>query len=84
MKITKEQISQLVGEFTWCWGQDFFVETEIGNFHWKDPDYGGDNTIRPFNGNPQDFCKHCHCEFGRYKGKHVIEKYIGKDFTLVE
>lgn len=82
--MTKEELIRTRGEFTWCWGQDFFIETPSGNFHWKDPDYQGDNTIRPFYGTLADFCKMCHVDFGRDKGKHLIGSYVGENFTLVD
>lgn len=70
-----QDIGQLVGEFTWCWGWSFFIETSQGNFVWKDPEYGGDNTIRPYSGSYDDFCKEKNVPYGRNKGKHVIEAY---------
>jgi len=82
--MTKEELIRTRGEFTWCWSQDFFIETPLGNFHWKDPDYQGDNTIRPFYGTLADFCKMLHVDFGRAKGKHLIGSYVGENFTLVD
>jgi hypothetical protein len=43
--MTKEEVMGLEGDFTWGFDIEFFIETCQGNFIWKDPDYGGDNTI---------------------------------------
>lgn len=76
----KEQLMNVVGEFTWDFGQNFFIETPIGNFVWSDPDYYGDNTIRTFNGSIQDYFGE---GFGRCKGRHTISGYCGEDFEFV-
>lgn len=39
--ITKEKLSGMVGEFTWLFGQEFFIETSEGNFIWRNPSYQG-------------------------------------------
>lgn len=69
-------------EFTWNFGSKFLLEPKDMNiaeeyFVWADPDYGGDNTIKPFQGNPQDFTEPGFC--GRYKGIHTIRGYCGED-----
>ena len=70
-------------EFTWGYGQEFFLTTAKGNFVWSDPDYGGNNTIQPFSGSYMDWCKkRAHIPFGRDKGKHFIRDYCGKDVKL--
>ena len=46
MTITKGDLLNLIGDFTWLWNDIFFIETEQGNFVWSDPEYNGDNTIR--------------------------------------
>lgn len=83
MTIDKERLMKTVGDVTWFWGADFFIETNIGNFHWSDPDYNGDNTIRPFDGTIKDFCKKMNVSHGRDKGKKLISAYCGDKFTLV-
>lgn len=76
-KLTKEQIGDLVGDFTWDFGNKFFIETNKGNFVWSDPDYhGGTNIITPFNGSIKEFFKD---SYGRDKGTHVIKDYC-RDF----
>ncbi len=61
-----------VAEFTWMWGPSFFLETNKGNFIWDSPDYGGDNTIRPFKGTLQSYLELNDISFGRSKGSSII------------
>lgn len=83
-KMTKEKLLSMIGEFTYCWGFHFFIETSEGNFVWEDPDYGGNNTIKKFNGSLSDFLAQFNgIDFGRDKGKHYIWNYCGKDFVLI-
>ncbi len=77
--MTKEHLLSLVGDFTWFWGQTFFIETSEGNFIWSDPDYNGDNTIRSTNESLEQYCKNSNVPCGRDKGTHVIENYCGKN-----
>ena len=70
----------LVGSFTWDFGQRFFIETSEGNFVWSDPSYGGDNTIKPFAGSYDEWIGD---SFGRDKGQHVIRDYVGGDTKYV-
>ena len=81
--LTKEKILNCHGNFIWFWGQDFFVETPFGNFHWKDPDYNGDNSFTLVNMNYKEFCKFINTEFGRSKGFHEIEKYCGPNINII-
>jgi hypothetical protein len=78
-----ENILDKTGEFTWMFGPDFFIETNEGNFIWKDPDYNGDNTLRPYAGNYHDFVKECKVPYGRDKGKHIIKEYCGPDVRII-
>ena len=81
--LNRDQILALVGDFTWLWGQEFFVETSVGNFIWNDPDYGGDNTFTAFSGSYTDYLKKAGIDFGRDKGRHVISDYCGDQIVLV-
>ena len=78
-----EDILDLEGDFTWCWGMHFFVEMNSGNFVWSDPDYGGDNTLTKFVGTYQEFIKQCDVPYGRSKGNHIIRNYCGPDVKVV-
>lgn len=83
MVMSKEAIAKAVGDFTYMWGMHFFIETPLGNFVWSDPDYGGDNTMTLYNGSCKDYCKGTSPGFGRSKGKHLITRYCGENFTVV-
>jgi hypothetical protein len=79
--LTKDEVANLVGEFTWDFGCYFFIETSEGNFIWSDPDYQGDNTIKATNLSYEQWITEKNI-FGRSKGKHIIGHYCGKDFSL--
>ena len=83
MLADKEALIGAMATFTWYFGQDWLVETEFGNFHWKDPDYKGDNTMTLFNGSHIQFRDHVNVGMGRDKGLRSIEKVCGTEFTLV-
>lgn len=44
---------------------------------WSDPEYGGDNTITKYTGNPLHFTMKNFC--GRSKGTHSVRGYCGPD-----
>jgi hypothetical protein len=79
--MTKEKILDLIGEFTWDFGNSFFIETAEGNFIWRDPDYNGDNSIRQTNQSAKEYFGK---GFGRSKGKHYIKSYCGTDIVFVK
>jgi hypothetical protein len=81
--MTKEEVGNLVGSFTWLWSQQFFIETERGNFIWSDPDYGGDNTVRSVASDFKTYLFETGIEYGRDKGHHKISNYIGEDFDYL-
>lgn len=83
-EITKENLLNLVGDFTWFWDSTFFIETSIGNFIWSDPNYlGGTNIMKPYNGTYKQFLKSLDIPYGRSKGKHIISDYCGIEFILI-
>ncbi len=79
--MTKDEIGNLVGHFTWSFGCQFFIETDETNFTWNDPDYRGDGKLSIFNGSYSDWCTKIGIPYGRDKGRHLIKEYC-KDFTL--
>ena len=79
----KETIGETVGEFTWFSKCDWFIETSLGNFHWKDPGKGGDNTLTLFNGSYQDFCTKVNMAHGHDNGSRPIMCQCGRDFKLI-
>ena len=81
-KLTKEQLSSTVGHFSWDFGQNFFIETEFGNFVWSSPSYYGTNIIRRFDGSLKDYIKQSKIPYVRDKGKHIISSYCGDSWSL--
>lgn len=71
-ELTREQILKLKCNATWDFGQRFFFETEIGNFIWKDPDMGGDNSIVKTSMSLEEFCM----PMGRDKGNEILIEEI--------
>lgn len=69
--------------FSWGFSDKFFLETDKGNFIWSDPDYNGDNTIRPYKGTLEDFLKEEDISYCRDKGSHIIKEYCGDDVTII-
>ena len=70
------KILDLIGDFTWGWSDQFFIETDQGNFIWSDPQYGGDNSLKSFDGYIEDWYKIHGIDYGRSKGQHRIGDYI--------
>ncbi len=81
-QLDREKLLDSVGDFTWDFGQKFFVETEYGNFVWSDPDYNGDNSFTKYEGTYEDWMPAVSGRFGRSKGKHIIRQYCGNDIIL--
>ena len=50
---------------------------------WSDPDYGGDNTLRPYSGTYESFCADAGVASGRCKGQSTIDKFCGKDVKIL-
>jgi len=69
--------------FCWSFGMEFFLETSKGNFVWKDPDYGGDNTIISFIGDYETYIRKRKLPYCRDKGLHVIRDYCGDKARIV-
>lgn len=63
------------GDFTWGFDETFFIETGIGNYVWRDPDYMGDNTIKKYNGDYAAWIREIGIPFGRSKGRHIVRDY---------
>jgi hypothetical protein len=82
--VTRSELLNLMGSFTWFWCELFFIETKKGNFVWSDPDYNGDNTIKLFSGSIFDFHKQSGYDYGRCKGEHQIYRKCGDQIIFVE
>ncbi len=83
MNVTKDQLLAVPGNFTWSFGQEFFIETSLGNYVWNDPDYGGDNTMKRFEGEYSDWIEEAGIPYGRDKGVKFISTYCGDTWSLV-
>ena len=70
-------------KFTWGFNHSFLIEAPQDKYYvWSSPDYNGDNTIRPYRKDPNDFV---YKGFrGRDKGSHFVEHYCGPDVKFVD
>ena len=68
--------------FTWGFNHLWLLGPYQGYYwQWSDPAYeGGDNTIKPWEGNPRNYVMKGHG--GRDKGAHVIAKYCGSSVQI--
>lgn len=74
----------IIASFTWSFEDEFFLETHRGNYVWSDPEYpGGNNEIRPFDGNYDKWCEQSGIPYGRCKGTHVIRDYCGPNVKII-
>ena len=76
-----------LAQFIYGFGQDFLLEVKTENadvvyYVWNDPDYGGNNTIRPYYGKPEDFTSPGFC--GRDKGNHIVRNYCGENVIFIK
>jgi hypothetical protein len=83
MMVTLEMLLNSMGEFAWAWNYKFFIETGYGNYVWHDPDYGGDNTIRKYNGTLRAFIQEEGISVVRDKGEHILRNYCGSEVKAV-
>jgi len=79
LTVAKEDLLLAYGDFTHGFNHLWLIETEYGVFVWSDPGYGGNNTMKPFNGRIKDFFN----PYGRMKGRHLISRYCGDQFILM-
>jgi len=82
---TELAILSEVGNFSWNLDKEFFVQTSMGNFVWKDPALGGDNTFTKFEGS---FAEYCIKQGGTgffcpSKGHRQIIKFCGRQIKIV-
>lgn len=70
-------------EFTWGYGSRFLLGP-INGFYWEwsDPQYDGNNSIKPYLGNPMNFTEKGFS--GRCKGVKRIGDYCGKDVKFIQ
>ncbi len=72
-----------VAQFTWGWDEEFFMETNDGNFVFSDAEYGGTGTIRRFNGYYADWLKGKNVTYGRDKGRQTVRQFCGANVRFV-
>lgn len=75
----REIVLDSFGEFTWNFGNNFYVVTSVGWFIWSNPYYGGDNSFVQTSITVSDFFED---HFGRHKGRHKIRDYCGDDIKI--
>ena len=80
--MTREDILNLWGNFIWMWGQEYFIETNCGNFVWSSPEYRGDNTLRKYSGTYKQYLEESNSDYGRGKGIHYIADYCGENVKV--
>lgn len=77
---TRQDILNDRAEFTWDFGQEFYVKTEnYGSYIWSDPDYRGDNTFKQ---TALSYEQHMEGMMGRDKGVHNVERYCGDQIEI--
>lgn len=72
-----------IANVTWLWGDRFFLETNVGNYIWSDPDYRGTNEIRRVHMTLKWYLHWIGGKCGRDKGTHTIIGLCGPDVTIV-
>lgn len=75
--MNSKEISLLKGSFYWCFGFDYFITTDNGNFIWQDPQFGGDNSFILFNGNIEDYKRHKKISSFRWEGIFSVDDRCG-------
>lgn len=73
-----------LAEFTWGFDEYYLlkvnIEGKIKYFEWSDPEYNGDSTITPYEGDPLNYAAPGHR--GTYKGIHTIAGFCGPNVTF--
>lgn len=80
MLTSRSVVLDIVGEFTWDFGQRFFIESPGGNFIWKDPGYDGDNTLTY---TPLSYDAYAQQTLGRSKGYYKIRDRCGESVRII-
>lgn len=77
--MSEQEVRNLIGEFTWDFGNCFFIETMKGNFLYRSPSYGGDGVVRRTSKTLDDYLSGNH---GRCKGTHFIADFCGEQVPV--
>jgi hypothetical protein len=54
---TREEALELTCRVYWDYHKRYFLENEQGNWVWQDPEFGGNNTLVPYQGSYPEFLK---------------------------
>jgi len=68
-------------KFIWNFGEKFLVEFNNQTYVWSSPDYNGDNTIRRYTDDFDNFTSSGFCV--RDKGWHIIRDYCGPNVIFI-
>lgn len=83
--MTREDFLNQIADFSWMWGKNFHLQVGDRAYLWSSPEYGGDNTIRPYP-HTQDELGKMHADspvpWSRDKGAHRIKDYCGENVVL--
>jgi hypothetical protein len=79
--MTKEEIRNLFGDFTFDYKDEFFISTEKGNFVFSDPKYGGSGELKKYDGSRKNWEESKAKVFGPIN--HFLD-YVCGDFKYVE
>ena len=79
--MTPQEFLDQVGEFTWLFSDEFFIETPVCNAVWSAPNYNGDNTITYTS---KSYTEYHDGVDGRYKGEHILREYIGEEVIFTK
>lgn len=80
--MNKMDVLDLIGTFSWGFGDQFFIETEVGNFVWSDPGYNGNNVLRKVSFDHFQGCRKIGIRVSRDKGTHIVGEYCGRSVNI--
>ncbi len=82
MKAPKEFL-KMVAHFYQSSGSECFATNKYWNMIWSNPEYGGDNTIRKYEGTYDDWYNSLEVKHVEDKGRHITRKFCGKDIEII-
>lgn len=82
MNSTSTSLLDLEGTFYWSFRDEYFIETNEGNFIWSCPSQFGNNTIKRYEGTLKSWCKENEVPCCRNKGKKIIRDLTGNDVVV--
>lgn len=79
----RNRLLDAMADFTWDMGSSFLIETPFGNFEWSNPEYGGDNTVKPYKGTLEEWIEK-NAGYARDKGSHIVRNYTGSRVIIID